>query len=130
MMHERPGYLRVLSLCGLAFLLLASYAVARPATESLFLEAHGSQALPQVWIAVALVSTLVVSFYNRYASSVGLLQLYGVCAGVSGGVLCLLMGVNALEVPGSAFALYVWKDVYIVILIELFWSYANTAFAL
>lgn len=129
-MHESPPLHRVLALCALAFLVLASYAVARPATESLFLEAHGSDALPQVWIAVALVSTLVVSFYNRYASSVGLLQLFQVCAALSAGGLALLLGVNALEAPGAAFALYVWKDVYIVILIELFWSYANTAFQL
>ena len=46
-------------LCVLGYLVLASYAVARPAVESLFLEAYSSSALPSVWIAatVALSST-------------------------------------------------------------------------
>ena len=35
----------------LAFLILAGYGVARPAIESLFLAAHGSEQLPWVWLA-------------------------------------------------------------------------------
>ncbi len=33
-------------LCSLAFVLLFGYAIARPSTESLFLEQHGAHALP------------------------------------------------------------------------------------
>jgi AAA family ATP:ADP antiporter len=29
-------------------------------------------------------------------------------------------------VPGTSWALYLWKDLYIVVLIEIFWSFANT----
>ena len=119
-----------LGLAALAFVLLASYAVARPAAESLFLEHHGSSSLPAVWVAVALVSAFVVTFYNRFAASVGLLRLYAVCAGISALTCAALLVARHLEVPGSSFAIYVWKDVYIVVLIEVFWSYANTRFPL
>ena len=32
------------------------------------------------------------------------------------------MGLVKLEVPGAVFVLYIWKDIYIVLIIELFWS--------
>jgi AAA family ATP:ADP antiporter len=32
------------------------------------------------------------------------------------------------RLPGAAFVLYIFKDVYVVVLIEIFWSYANTVF--
>ena len=41
-------------LCALAFILLFGYAIARPSTESLFLEHHGAGALPWAWLGVAL----------------------------------------------------------------------------
>ena len=47
-------------------------------------------------------------------------------AAISAGVLGGLLLAGRAEVPGVAFALYVWKDLYIVVLIEIFWSFANS----
>jgi len=121
---------RIVLLCALAFVVLCSYEVARPACESLFLEAYGSAALPQVWIVVAIVAALVVTVYNRFSASVPLVRLFAIAAGISATLLIVLLQLFQADVPEAAFALYVWKDVYVVVLVEIFWSFANASFAI
>jgi AAA family ATP:ADP antiporter len=121
---------RVLGLCGRAYALMVSYALARPATESLFLESWSSESLPKVWIAVALTAVVVVSIYNRFAATVGLIRLYGAVAAIASAVLAALLVARPAAPAALTFALYVWKDVYIVVLVEIFWSYANSSFQL
>jgi ATP/ADP translocase len=119
------------NLAGLAvmgFLILASYSIARPATESLFLEAFGKEGLPRVWLAVAAGIVLAVFAYNRYAATVPLPRLFMYVALASGAVLTALLLAFRVWPVGCAFLLYVWKDVYIVVLVEIFWSYANASF--
>ena len=118
--------LGLIGLAGLAFLVLASYEVARPAVESLFLETYTSEGLPWVWLAVGVTAFLVVLAYNRVVARVGLVSLFGRAAGLSAVVLILIQLAIQAEIPGSVFALYVWKDVYVVVLVEIFWSFANT----
>ena len=120
--------LRIAGLSVLSFLLMFSYSLARPATESMFLEAHSSESLPVVWLLVAVVITLSVAAYNRYVAGVELLKLYGVAAAVSALVLLLLLGCHRAGLPGVHYLLYTWKDVYIVVLVEIFYSFANTVF--
>ena len=58
---NRIERIRLFGLAALIFVILASYAIARPATESLFLEAHGSKSLPIAWLLVGLGSLAVVT---------------------------------------------------------------------
>ncbi len=109
---------------------MAGYAVARPASESYFLEYCGAEKLPIAWILVALTAFAVTAIYNRYSTNVDLGKLFAICAFVS---LAVLVGSIALAyatpVP-AAFALYVWKDVYVVVLVEVFWTFANAHYPL
>jgi AAA family ATP:ADP antiporter len=109
---------------------MAGYAVARPASESYFLEYCGPEKLPWAWIAVALTALAVTATYNRYSTNVDLGKLFAICAFTS---LALLVGLILLTfiapVP-AAFALYVWKDVYVVVLVEVFWTFANAHYPL
>jgi AAA family ATP:ADP antiporter len=116
----------LVGLASLAFMVLASYEIARPAVESLFLSAYTSAGLPWVWMAVAAAAFVVVMAYDRAVTRMSLVQLFGRAAGLSALVLVGLQIAVRAEVPGSVFALYVWKDVYVVVLVEIFWSFANT----
>jgi AAA family ATP:ADP antiporter len=115
-------------ICLLAYLILASYEVARATTESLFLTAYGSESLPRVWGAVALVTLLVVTLYNRNAARQPLLSLLGGATLVTAGVLVVLNLLLGSHVPHATFFLYVWKDVHIVVVLEILWSFANVVF--
>jgi ATP:ADP antiporter, AAA family len=112
----------------LAFGALGSYGLARPAIDSLYTGVYGSEALPFVWLAVAAVAMVVVAIYNRYAATTHPARLFGVAAFVSALVGGALLVARSGGVWGSDFALYVWKDVYIVVLVEIFWTYANQVF--
>lgn len=125
---ERETRVRVLALCGLAFLLMLSYSVARPASESLFLEANGADALPQVWLLVALASAGVVALYNRVLPGRDLAALFGLAAAISAAVLVACITLMQLELSFAATLLYVWKDVYMVVLVEIFYSFSNSVF--
>jgi AAA family ATP:ADP antiporter len=117
---------RLTGLAALIFVILASYAIARPATESLFLEANGATSLPKAWLMVGLGSLGVVTLYNRWSATTDLVRIFGVASTISGLILVgILLGME-LKLPGMTWWLYLWKDLYIVVLIEVFWSFANS----
>ncbi len=120
----------ILGLTLLTSSVLGSYEVARPAAESLFLQAYGKDALPMAWLGVALTAGGVVFLYNRYAARMRLLRLFAVCIAVTMGLLCALQFALRSGIPFAPFALYLWKDVYIVLLVEIFWSFANMIYPL
>jgi AAA family ATP:ADP antiporter len=126
---DRRSIFLLAALFGLAYLVMASYGLARPASESLFLAAYSSRALPWVWLSVAFAAVLAAGIFNRYALHVSMVRLFGVAIGVSVGLLFVLLGALHFRLYGVPFLLYVWKDVYIMLLVEIFWSFANLIFS-
>ena len=117
------------ALSALSFLILFSYAIARTVVESLFLGAYPDRtALPLAWAAVALGTTLIVAIYNRFAARLDLVRLLLISTLASAGALVALTLLYQRQVPHAAFALYLWKDIYIVILFEVLLSFANVIF--
>ena len=123
--------LKLLRIAGLGFLgalIMFGFAIARPATESLFLAAHTSRALPIVWFLVAATVLVAVIVYNRFVARNDLLDLLGRTSAISAAALAALILLKDAGMPGSEYALYIWKDVYIVIVVEIYYSYANSVF--
>ncbi|MEQ9503973.1 MAG: Npt1/Npt2 family nucleotide transporter [Deltaproteobacteria bacterium] len=123
-------HLRVVLLALLAFVLIGSYELIRSGADAVYVKTYGRDALPYAWLGVALASLVVVSIYSRFVHATHLLRLLAIAAGIFGVTLVALLGARTLDLPGTTFALYVFKDVYIVVLIEIFWSYANVVFDL
>ncbi len=119
--------IRIVGLNVLAFFIMWTYAVARPAVESLFLESYSSQGLPLAWGLVSLTSIASASIYNRFIGGCGLIQLFGHTSIISGLCLIVLLILRAFHLPVDYF-LYIWKDVYIVMLVEIFYSFSNAIF--
>lgn len=120
----------IAALCVYCFMLLMSYGFARPSIESLYIDAHGSASLPYAWIGVAVAATVVTLLYGRAAGRMELTALFGRVIALTLGVLALLLVAVRLEVPGAVYLLYLWKDIYIVVLVEMFWTVANHHFEL
>ena len=130
-MHTDPAIariqrIRLVGLAALIFVILASYAVARPATESLFLATNGAESLPLAWIGVGMGSLAVVALYNRWSASIDLVRMFGIVSAISAGILAAILVAMGVDLPGTTWVLYLWKDLYIVVLIEIFWSFANS----
>jgi len=120
--------IRVVGLGILAFMLMLTYSIVRPATESLFLEYHSSKQLPVVWLLVAVGMIGAVALYNWVVARHDLVRLHGDACAISAIGLSLLTLASYADVPGVYYALYVLKDVYIVVLVEIYYSYANSVF--
>jgi AAA family ATP:ADP antiporter len=129
MSHKMNRYL-VAGLCALACVTMVTYALASGASQSLFISAYGAKNLPWAWLAVAVGSAMVTYALTRAAKHVDLVRLFGRSCFISAVSLSALLIAHAWGVPHTSFALYVWKDVYIIVLVELFWTFANVAFGL
>jgi AAA family ATP:ADP antiporter len=122
---QRTSLIRVVALSALAFLIMLSYSIARPAAESLFLEAETASRLPLVWLLVAALAALVVPGYAWLMARVELIRLFGATAAASGAVLAALLVIGG---DVANYGLYVWKDLYVVLLIETFYSCVAAVF--
>ena len=110
--------------------MIGSYGFARPVTDSLFYEHHTSQNLPKVFLLSALATAFALAVYNHFNTRHSLLRLLGCTAIVSSLLMLVLLAFYQLEVPGSVYMLYIWREVYMVLLIEIFWSLADTLFSI
>ncbi|MES2504687.1 MAG: Npt1/Npt2 family nucleotide transporter [Myxococcota bacterium] len=110
--------------------IIASYGFARPVTDSLFLKHHGAQNLPLVYLLSPFVTALAIGFYNHFNVKYSLLRLLGCAAIISILVMLICLWMYELRLPGSVYMLYVWREVYMVLLVEIFWSLADTLFNL
>jgi AAA family ATP:ADP antiporter len=123
-----PTPLDFAGVCALAFLTLFSYAIARTIADAVFLDTFPNKQLLLVWATVALAVTTTVAIYNHFASRLELMRLLVAAVTISAGFLLLLWLLIIGGVSKAAFALYIWKDVYVVILNEIIWSFANVVF--
>jgi len=118
-----------LSILGvMGFSILFTYEIARPTVEALYQDVYGSENEPWAWMGVAFMVTLVVGAYSREAGRRPLHEMLPRVLGASAIVLALLLLLIDAGVEEAVYLLYLWKDIYIVVLVELFWSISNAVF--
>ncbi len=108
--------------------MMLSYAIVRPSAESLFLASHGSESLPYVWLFVAATMLCVLYIYNRLIVGTDLISMAGWVSLASALLFLLLIVAHSVRIPYSDYAIYVLKDIYVVILVEIFYMYSNSVF--
>ncbi|MBU1431477.1 NTP/NDP exchange transporter [Myxococcota bacterium] len=111
----------------LSFLIMLGYALARPAVESLFIGAYTSARLPHLWLLVAVVMTGVVIAVNGRLSRRRPAAFLAEAAAASGALLAGLLLLDA-HWRGALFALAIWKEIYIVVLVEALYAHTNARF--
>ena len=126
MKWKREEVVRVTALCGMSFFGLMSYAFSRPTIEALLTDAYGKEGLLDAWLMMSVFAVGVVMFYNRIAARLAPIKLFGGTMLVTMALLLALLLMYGADVPGTPYLLFVWKDLYIVFLVEIFWTYANS----
>ena len=110
------------------FLIILAYYQVKSASRSLLIEYWGADNFPWVWISSALVLGSFIGLYHR------LVERYRRLAVVLGSCLMfivLLVGFRlALDWQGMeasiSYAFYIFVDIFSVILVEQFWSLADS----
>lgn len=121
---------RLISLYVIGFLLVFGYAFARPCIDSMFLEYYSHDHLPLAWILTSLTSVLVIIIYNKYNQNYAILPLYGYVSLLCAAILLILLSLYFLGFIVSVFLMYIWKEIYMVVLMETYWSYADIVFSM
>ncbi|MDH3475957.1 MAG: hypothetical protein OEM59_19940 [Rhodospirillales bacterium] len=110
------------------FLIILAYYQVKSASRSLLIEYWGSGKLPYVWIVSALVLGSFIGVYHRLVERH---SRFRIVLGSLLAFMALLVVFRLLLALGAgarwaAFAFYIFVDIFSVILVEQFWSLANT----
>ena len=109
-----------------ASFLLCGYEFVRAVSESLFIAAYTAENLPRVLAAVLPGLLLVLYIYGRLLSWLGAKRTLAITSVLSS---ILILGCYFALLGDVRFAtaiLYVFREAYIVIVIEQFWSFVNS----
>jgi len=111
-------------LCG--FLISMEYAILRPACHSIFIHSYGSSLFPLAWLVGLPCNLACVALYHRFLPRIGCLPMFmGTC-------LCTLL-INTLSavlissLKEVVFFLFVWKEIYILLMFQQLWSVIHTS---
>ena len=110
-----------------AMFTLAGYEFVRSASTVLFKSAYGAENLPLVMAAMPFVVLAGISLYNKILSALGPRRTLIVTTLGSALTIfcCYLLLLNGSKVVTPF--LYLTKELYIVLLIEQYWSYINSS---
>ena len=103
------------------FCMCAEYALTKPTANSVFIATYGAHFYPYVWLATIPLNLLIVGLYNRFVAKIGPLRMLTILAGF-GMVINASCAHYLCQVYWLPFAFYLWKDVYILIMLQQLWS--------
>ncbi|KAG6559924.1 MULTISPECIES: Npt1/Npt2 family nucleotide transporter [Candidatus Rhabdochlamydia] len=114
-------------LCG--FFILADYSIIYPVSNSLFISTYGTRFFPYAWLVSIPLNLLLVGLYNKYLPKLGCLKTYLILASsvVTINYCCALL---IKQYSFLSFFLYVWKDVYIMLMFQQLWSVIHSTVSL
>ena len=125
-MFPRRLIYAAIAISSAACFVLFGYEFIRSVSSSLFIEAYGAENLPRGMIAVPPSMIVMLYCYGRLLSWQGASRALAITSLFSG---ILILGCYAALVRGMDFAaaiIYVFREAYIVIVIEQFWSFVNS----
>ncbi len=122
-----PAKKRSLSLiCLTLFGLYLSYPMVRATSEAFFLNAYGAKKSPNVWLWSVVCLCFVISISNQLQKKMPVHLIY---LGTSTLTLIIFLTTAYLMSKGisiAAYPFFVWKEVYIVLLVHMSLAYLNT----
>lgn len=109
------------------FFILFTYPIMRSLASTYFIESYGSKEMPLSWLYAIGLLAITISIMNKLLPKVGVKKIFTVVS---------LISLAALALPyfsslkAFRFFLFIWKEVYIVVLIHSFLAYTNSYFKL
>ncbi len=109
----------------LAATIFTGYGISASATQQLFVDRYGAAYLPGAWAAIGVCCLPAVALLTWALRTYSVADtLRGTSMLCAGGFALLLLALH-LRLPGATYGLFIFKDVYIVLFSELFWSLVN-----
>ncbi len=115
-----------LSISVAASFLLCGYEFIRAASDSLFIEVYTAKNLSRAMVAIPPSVLLILYLYGRLLSWIGATRTLAVTSVLSGALILGCYIALSREIGFAAAIIYVFREAYIVIIIEQFWSFVNS----
>jgi len=116
----------VFSICSVMFVVLFTYPLIRSTTTSMFLDAFGAKNTPVVWLFSIVGLSLCITVYNYFQVRLTAHKLYYWTCSIT--AIVFLLGPYLSEVSKFLiYPLYIWKEIYIVLLVHMSIGYLNNA---
>ncbi len=109
-------------LCG--FFITAEYAITKPTSNSIFLAHYSVKLYPYAWLLTVPLNFLAVTLYNRFLPRLGCFRMFLWTVGVTIGINTLC-GLYVQQFTPLSFLLYVWKDIYVLLMFQQVWSFIH-----
>ncbi len=121
---------RSFALFGNFFFIILAYYLIKPASRSIFLDHFSADQLPYVWIGSAVLLGLLIPIYGKLVDNLDRRQLVVASCGLFSVLVCGfgLLFRFGFSSPGLAAAFYILADILSVMLVEQFWSLANSSY--
>ena len=103
------------------FCMTGEYALSKPTANSVFIETYGADLYPYVWLAIVPINLGIVWLYNRFVAKLGCMKMLSVTIGL-GLAINLFSAFHLTDIKWLPFVFYLWKDVYILIVLQQLWS--------
>jgi AAA family ATP:ADP antiporter len=120
--ERRPIILVALNL----FAVLFSYPMIRSASTAIFVDYYGAKNTPWVWILSVVALAISVSLFNKWQKKRSVFFLYSNISILTSVVFLVCNILYLLKINIVAFPYYVWKEVYIILLVHLSIGYLNS----
>ncbi len=109
-----------------ASFLLCGYEFIRAVSTSLYVTYYTADNLPWVWIAVFPSVLLFIYFYGRLLSTFGATRALAITSLFSSCLIFVCFLALTMGIRFAAAVIYVFREAYIVILVEQIWSFVNS----
>lgn len=112
------------------FFVLLTYPFTRSATQVYLLESYGAGYFPLTWFLSIVTLSLAIFISDKIQAKYGVHKLFSILSIIS--VIIFSLGTIFYKqgIKEMAFLLFIWKEVYIVILIHLCLAFCNAFFTL
>lgn len=125
--HAPPEQKRnFIFLCMSYFMVLLNYPLMRATTSAMYMQAYGGSASPIIWLYSVAALAVIISIYNKLQNKIGIHSLFHFTSALSIIIFVFALVLFNQGVTFMAGVLYVWKEVYIVILVHLILGYTNS----
>ena len=110
------------------FLTIGAYSIIGPARGALLMTKFGPEMIPWVYMASAALTGAVVYGYNKLTHLPRKKLIGGSLLMLAGTLAAGALAVAAAASPAVAFGYFLWTDVFGIMSVTLFWTYANDVF--
>lgn len=97
----------------------------RATTTAMYMQAYGGSASPVIWLYSVVALTIIIFIYNKLQSKLGVHSLFYWTSAISVVIFLIALFLFNQGMVWMSGVLYVWKEVYIVILVHLILGYCN-----